>query len=179
FVEVLDDGRADRQELGADARLFLGDKVTLNGLAAFSVLESRLSEASLRALWQARRNLEITLEANRVAPDLFVSRNSIFSVFAEDNRDEVGATLYFRPLPRLRLYGDGFVVNDDSGTGGRAGLRATLALDGENATQVGVEGRVLAVPGSRYVQGRLFGVHRFGSQVAATLDCDAVRLDPA
>src|SRR5262249_59733468 len=103
FVEVLDDGRADRQELGADARLFLGGEVTLNGLAAFSVLEARLSEASLSALWQARRNLELTLEANRIAPDLFVSRTSIFSVFAEDNRDELGTTIYVRPLPRLRL----------------------------------------------------------------------------
>ena len=179
FVEVLDDGRADRQEVGADARLFLGDQVTLNGLAAFSAIEARLSEASLRALWQARRNLELTLEANRVAPDLFVSRNSIFSVFAEDNRDELGTTLFFRPVPRLRLYGDGFAVNDDSGTGGRAGLRAALALDGENATTLGAEGRVLALPGSRYLQGRLFGAHRFGKKVTATLDCDAVWLDPA
>lgn len=179
FVDVLDDGLVDRQELGADARLLFADKVTLTGLAAFSVIEARLSEASVRALWQAQRNFEVTLEAARTAPDLFVSRTSIFSVFAEETRDELGTTLYYRPLPRLRLWGDGFVINDDSGTGGRGGVRASLALDGASATQLGVEGRVLAVPASRYVQGRLFGLHRFGAKVTATLDCDAVWLEPA
>src|SRR5262249_10339497 len=55
----------------------------------------------------------------------------------------------------------------------------TLTLDGENATQLGLEGRIVAVPASRYVQGRAFGLHRFGPKVTATLDVDAVGLDPA
>ena len=179
FVQIFDDGRTDRQELGADARVVVSDKVTLSGLAAFSVIEERLSEAQLRLLWQAKRNFELTLEAGRTAPDLFISRASIFSVFAEETRDEAGTTLYFRPWSHLRLWADGFVLSDDSGTGGRGGLRASVSFDSANATQVGVEGRVLALPSSRYVQGRLFGSHRFEHKVTATIDCDAVVLDPA
>jgi hypothetical protein len=178
FVHILDDGQIDRQEAGVDARLLLGDKLTLTGLAAFSVVEQRLSEAALRVLWQPRRNLELSLEAARTAPDLFVSRTSIFSVFAEEARDEAGSTLYFRPWSRLRLWGEGFVIHDDSGTGGRGGLRASLGFGGANASQLGVEGRVLALPASRYVQGRVYGLHRFGSAVTATLEGDVVWLDP-
>lgn len=178
FVDILDDGQVDRQEMGVDARVVVSDKITLTGLASFSLIEQRLSEAELRALWQPRRNFELTLEAGRTAPDLFISRASIFAVFAEETRDEAGTTLYFRPLQRLRLWVDGFVLSDDSGTGGRGGLRASMALDAANATQIGVEGRVLALPSSRYVQGRLFGSHRFDPKVTATLDCDAVWLDP-
>jgi hypothetical protein len=178
FVQIFDDALTDRQELGADARVVISSKVTVTGLAAFSVIEERLSEASLRALWQPQRNLELTLEASRISPDLFISRASIFSVFAEETRDEGGATLYFRPLPRVRLWADGFVLNDDSGTGGRGGLRASFMLDGANATQIGVEGRILALPSSRYVQARLFGSHRFPHKITATLDCDSVWLDP-
>ncbi|HKA87023.1 MAG TPA: hypothetical protein VKE22_05120 [Haliangiales bacterium] len=178
FVDILDDGLVDRQEAGVDARAVVTEEVTLTALAAFSILEQRISEASLRALWQPLRNLEVTAEAARTAPDLFVSRASIFSVFAEEAREEGGATVYFRPWARLRLWGDGFVLHDDSGTGGRAGLRASLAVDGADMTQIGVQGRVLALPASRYVQGRIYGLHRFGRDVTATLDCDAVWLDP-
>jgi hypothetical protein len=176
-VHIIDDGEIDRQEAGADARVVI-DQVTLTGLASFSIVEQRLSEAALRVLWQPQRNLELTLEGARTAPDLFVSRASIFSVFAEESRNEAGATLYYRPLSRLRLWGDGYVINDDTGTGGRGGLRASVALDGANATQLGLEGRVLALPDSRYVQGRVFGLHRFLPEVTATLDCDVVWLDP-
>jgi len=178
FVHILDNGRIDRQEAGADARLFVSDKVTLTGLAAFSVVEQRLSEAALRALWQPRRNFEVTVEASRTAPDLFVSRASIFSVFAEETRDEAGATLFFRPFARLRLWGDGYAINDETGTGGRGGLRASVSLDAANASVIGLEGHVLAVPSSRYVQGRLYGLHRFGAKVTATLEGDAVVVDP-
>ncbi len=178
FVHILDDGLIDRQEVGPDARLVVDSEITLTGLAAFSIAEGRLSEASLRALWQPRRDFELTLEGARTAPDLFVSRASIFSVFAEESRNEGGLTLYFRPWSRLRLWGNGFVINDDTGTGGRGGLRGSVSLDGVNATQIGLEGRVLALPDSRYVQGRVYGLHRFGSEVTATLDCDVVWLDP-
>jgi hypothetical protein len=179
FVHIIDDGEIDRQEAGVDARVRVSDEFTLTGLAAFSVVEQRLSEATLRVRWQPERNVELTLEGARTAPDLFVSRASIFSVFAEQSRNEAGATLYVRPWSRLRLWGDGYVVNDDSGTGGRGGLRASLAVDSANATQLGLEGRVLALPDSRYVQGRIYGRQRFGSEVTATLDCDVVWLDPA
>jgi hypothetical protein len=176
FVQVFDDGLIARQELGADARVVLGDRFTLTGLAAWSPIEQRLAEATLRALWQARRDLEIGFEASRVAPDLFVSRASIFSVFAEETRDEAGATLYLRPTARLRLWGDGYVVHDDAGTGGRGGARTALAL---GDTQLGAEGRVVALPGRRTVQGRAYARQVLGEGLLATLECDAVWLDPA
>jgi hypothetical protein len=140
------------------------------------LVEQRLAEATLRALWQARRNLELTVEAGRTAPDLFVSRASIFSVFSEETRDEAGATLFFQPLRPLRLWGDGYVISNESGVGGRGGLRASVAA--EPVTQIGAECRVLALPDSRYVDGRLWATRRFGTAVAVSLDGDATFLHP-
>jgi hypothetical protein len=172
FVHVVNDSELDRQEAGVDARLFLGDKVTVTGLAAYAPSEQRLAEASLRGLWQPTRNVEVGLEGNRTAPDLFVSRGSIFSVFAEESRDELGATLYLRPMPRLRLWGDGYVISDESGTGGRGDLRLTVAIERDNATTVGLEGSVLYVPANGYARARAFAAKRFGKKVTATLDGD-------
>jgi hypothetical protein len=170
---VIDQGRVGRQELGVDARVLATSELSFSGLASLATTEGRLSQASLRALWQPSRRLELTLEGLRTAPDLFVSRASIFSVFAEETHDEAGATVYFRPLPLLRLGADGYVISDDSGTGGRGGLRAQVALDAQNATLLGAEGRFLALPINSYVQARAFAVHRFVPRLVATLDLDA------
>ncbi len=178
FVDVIDLGRVARQEAGVDARVVLSDRLTLTGLAALATTESRLAEAALRALWQPARDVELTLEAARTAPDLFVSRASIFSVFAEETRDEAGATLYLRPAPRLRLWADGYAIDDEAGVGARGGLRGSLALDAAAATTVGVEGRVLAVPDDRYVQARAYAARRFSPRVTATLDLASYWLAP-
>src|SRR5215470_14384487 len=44
FVNIFDDGLVDRQELGVDARVYVANQLTLTGLAAFSIIEERLSE---------------------------------------------------------------------------------------------------------------------------------------
>jgi hypothetical protein len=178
FVDVLDDSRTDRQEAGADARLLVSDEVSFAGLAALATTEMRLAEASLRALIQPRRELELTVEAARTAPDLFVSRASIFSVFAEEARTEIGGTLYVRPYAALRVWADLYGISDDSGGGGRGGLRLGWTVDRDGATVVGIEGRLVTVPDHGYLQGRAYAVRRFLPQLVATLDADLYRLDP-
>src|SRR5262249_20755741 len=155
FIDVVDDGRIDRQEAGIDARLVVADSLTLTGLAALSTVETRLAEAAVRALWQPRRDLELTVEASRTAPDLFLSRGSIFSAFAEEPHDEAGATISLRPFSSLRLWGDGYAISDEAGVGGRGGLRLGWTLDRAAATVLGVEGRVLSVPDHGYQQARV------------------------
>lgn len=179
FVHLLTDGRVDRQELGADARLRVTEEISLAGSAAFSTVEARLAEATLRALWQPQRNLELDLEVARTAPDLFVSRASIFSVFSEESRDEAGAAIFWRPHPKLRLWADGYVISEESGVGGRGGVRGTLNLDAMGRTILGLEARTLAVPWNGYWQWRAFGVRRLSPAFLATLDADATWLRDA
>src|SRR5262249_8143252 len=156
FVHVEDAGQSGRQELGVDVRTIVHRTVTLAAFGAWSTLEERLAEANLQVLWQPCSQAELTTEVRRTAPDLFGSHASVFAVLTDATRDELGGTLWLRPLPRLRLQADGYVVSDDAGTGGRGGLRATWSQGKTQAQVVGAEFRALEVITNGYVQARAF-----------------------
>ena len=179
FVHVLGQGRTERQEAGFDLRVAPAPVLTIAVLSLFSTVEERLAEAALQAIWQPLRTVELTLEAARTAPDLLIPRGSIFSVFAEQTRDEAGGVLYLRPLTRLRLVVDGHAIDDDSGLGGRAGARASLALGRDHATTLGAELRLLELPTKGLLDARTFAVRRLTERLVTTLELSADWLDPA
>jgi hypothetical protein len=176
FVHVLGDGRVDRQEAGVDARFAPRPSLALTALALWSTVEARLAEAQLAAIWQPIRSVEVSLDAGRQSPDLLLPRGSIFSVFAEETRDELGGGLYLRPWSILRVYLDGHAIADESGAGARAGGRATVVIRG---TTIGAETRAIELPREGLVELRGFGVRRFSERAFATLDAEAAWLDPA
>ncbi len=79
-----------RQEVGADLRLQPTGTLAFTGVGAYSVYDERFSEIAGRATWAATHRLYVEADARRVAPDLFLSRNSILSVFTDSTRTEVG-----------------------------------------------------------------------------------------
>jgi hypothetical protein len=178
FAQMVDGGRQARQDLGADARWRPLGILTLDGFALLSLLELRLAEANLAATVQPRSNVQLTVEYRRSAPDLFLPRGSILSVFSQANRDEAGGFLYYGPLPRLRLEGDWHAVVDSAGFGQRGGARVSVSLGPAFATTVAAEVRVLRLAGANgYVQGRLFAIQRLSTRWVATADLDAYVLD--
>src|SRR5262249_28308976 len=130
----------------------------------------------LQAIWQPWRKVEIALDATRQSPDLLVPRGSIFSVFAEETRDELGGGLYLRPLAPLRIYLDGHAIADETGVGARAGGRATVNVLGATG---GAETRAMELPSKGFVELRGFAVRRLSERAFATLDAEGVWLDPA
>ena len=142
-----------------------------------STVEKRLAEADVQVRWQPRMWIEVMADWRRTAPDLFLPRDSILSVFATETRDEAGGAVYFRPLARLRLEADYHFVHDDEGNGHRGGARATLLLGNRFQTQIGAEGRALLLPSNGYWQARLFGSHRLGDKVNLSLDLDCYKLE--
>ncbi len=179
FVHVLDDGHVARQDLGFDARVRPLRPLTLTGFVVLSTAELRIAEADAAITWQPRPTIDATLEYRRTAPDLFLPRSSIFSVFSTETRDEAGAVLYLRPISRLRLSGDYHVVIDDAGVGHRADAKATLLVGPSYATSLGVELRELHRPGSGYTQARLFALHHPLPALVIALDLDAYWLERA
>jgi hypothetical protein len=178
FVHVMDQGRIARQDLGFDARLRLLRALTVSGYALLSTVELRLAEGDLAVAWQPRPTFDATVEYRRTAPDLFIPRSSIFAVFSMETRDEAGATLYFRPVPRVRLAADYHAVVDAAGVGHRGGGKATIALGPTFETSLGAELRELHRPGTGgYTEARLFASHRPVPPVAITIDLDAFRLE--
>jgi len=178
FIHVLDQGRIGRQEIGADARYRPHRTLTLTGYAQLSTIEARIAEADVAATWQPLPMIEARFDWRRTAPDLWIPRSSIFSVFSQESHDEAGASIFVRPLPRLSVSGDYHAIVDTlSAVGHRGGGRAQLSLGAAFQTQVGAELRVLSLPERGYLRARLFGQHRFPHALSLTLDLDLMHLD--
>jgi hypothetical protein len=143
-----------------------------------STLEARLAEANVAAVFKPHPTVEVTADYRRTAPDLFLPRTSILSVFAQTSRHEAGAMVYLRPAVRVRFYGDYHVVDDDSGVGHRGGGKLTLSLGPGYDALVGTEVRVLHLASRGYTRGRLFVMKRVGA-FSGTLDADLYRLEQA
>ena len=177
FVEILDGGRVARQDLGADARWQAHRTLALTGYALLSLVELRLAEANLGASWQPLRLVSVRADYRRTAPDLFLPRSSILSVFSQESRDEVGASAYLRPALRARLEADYHAIFDALGAGHRASAKANVYLGAAYETSVGAELRVVHLPDKGYVQARLFAIQRILPTLTLTLDADAYRLE--
>ena len=182
FVHVLDKGRVAREDLGADARWQAHPTLALTDYALLSLTELRLAEGDLAATWQPLRMLEVRADYRRTAPDLFLPRSSILSVFSQESHDEAGASIYLRPHARVRLTADYHVIVgaagvDAAGAGNRAGVKLNVYLGPAFETSLGAEARLLTLPGNGYTQARLYLIHRILPTLAITLDADAIVLE--
>jgi hypothetical protein len=179
FVHVLERGRVAREDLGADARWQAHRTLALTGYALLSLTELRLAEGDVAATWQPIPMLEVRADYRRTAPDLFLPRSSILSVFTQESHDEAGGSFYLRPVSRVRITGDYHAIVDNAGTGNRAGLKLNVYVGQGFQTSLGAEGRVLTLPGNGYTQARLFVIHRLLPTLAFTLDADTYILEQA
>lgn len=179
FFETLAEGRVSRQDLGADARWSPLHDLALTGYLIYAMPERRIGEADVGATWQPYWNLDVRADYRRTAPDLFLPRSSILSVFATESRDEAGGELYAKPLPRLSVEGDYHFVFDAAGFGQRGGGRISLHAGRAFQTLIGLEGRALRLPGNGYTEARAFCTHRLSPSLLIGLDLDTYFLEQA
>ncbi len=173
FVHVQGEGRTARQDLGIDFRSQLHRMLSLTGLAVMSLVERDLAEVDLAATLQPHRAVDVRVDFRDQRPDLFIPRSSIFAVFANSARREVGGTLEGRALGRITVGGDYHAIFDESGAGHRAGVKAQLRLGPAGELTLGTQLRLLRLPDNGYYQARLFGMVRLLSTLLFTLDADA------
>jgi len=168
---VEDDGDPVKQELGADLRLRLVDPLTVTGFASYSLYDERISEASVRAGWTPLRRLLVEADYRFVAPDLFLARNSILSVFSAEQRQLVGGGATYQIGHGLRV-GGSYHLQLEPGESGQAdeeiGHEADARVEWERGdAMVGAEGFFLDAFENGYVGGRLFGRKELGQAFAA------------
>jgi hypothetical protein len=169
YAFVDDKAATERSDVAADLRLTPVDHVALRGYAIFSTLEERFPEIQAAVDFDLSRTLKVTLDYDRISPDLFLSRGSILSVFAESSNDEAGASVHWSPYRALALDLEYDLIYDDADTiGHRPRAKATWHLG--RASLVGIEGSWLDHPEQAYVEGRVFGSHRFAQKYRTTLD---------
>lgn len=176
YIHAMDDGRVARFDLGADGRYALSRRLIVTALGLFSVEAERLAEARLAVNFEPARRVHVTVEGARTAPDLFLSRASVLSVFAESERNEVGATITARPLRDLNLRLAYFALDNADGLGHRAEIRGDVAV-GRRAV-VGCEAGLLTLEGDAgYQHGRIFGRTAIAPRMWLSLDGDLYHLD--
>jgi hypothetical protein len=175
FVYALRGGYLAREDVALDGSWTPLRAVTVSGLLQWSIEERRLAEGRLQALWQASSKLQLVADIQRTAPDLFLDRSSIFAVFSEERRDEVGGEVVYRILQPLSLEADWHWLKLEGGHGHRAGARATFRT--RQFSSYGAEFRLITEPDNGYKLARLFAIRRLPRNIIVTLDLDAYWLE--
>jgi hypothetical protein len=140
---ALDRDRGDvaRKDVGADLRLTLPRHLELVSSAFYSVPEERWGEIAVAGAWRGRRDVQVIAEYRHVEPDLFLPRTSILSVFAEDERDDVGATVRLAPLRTVQIDVEYTELFERDGNGHRARVKGVWHP--RQAWDVGAEAALL------------------------------------
>jgi hypothetical protein len=172
YVYALRGGYLSRNDLALDGSWKPLRALSLSGLAQWSIEEDRLAEAKLRALVQVDPKLQVIGDVGRTSPDLFIDRSSIFAVFAEERRDQVGGEIVYRLLPPLTLDAEYHWLWVTVGHGNDASLLATWQLPRGNGSY-GAQVRYLDEPDNGYFLARVYGIRKLPRNLTVTLDLEA------
>jgi hypothetical protein len=171
FVMIRDRGGIAQENLGIDGRAKVMRDLTVSAYALWSLAAARLAEVDVRAIYRPHEIIQLAPVYRPTAPDLFISRMSIFSVFAEESRDELGGEVVVSPHRRINIDGNGYYIVTASGPGFRTSGRFTLTLGEHRQTTVGTEVAAVRILVG-FVQTRLFATTRIADKVTVTLDLD-------
>lgn len=178
YVRAIEGGLLAKNDVAVDGWWRLHSTLTLGLTGQWSLYEERFAEGRVMLAWQPVRNLSVTLDGQRTAPDLFLSRSSIFSTFSDEKRDELGGEIAVRLGPKLSAYVDMHAVKVEAGSGYRVGGKGVLKPFAQSpATSLGVETRFLKEPSNGFKQVRAYAMHKFPRQVSATFELDGTWLD--
>jgi hypothetical protein len=177
FVHIEDLGRTGRSDAAIDFRTQPIRMLTLTGIGVLSLVERDLAEVDVAATLQPYRLIDVRVDYRDQRPDLFISRSSIFAVFSNSTRQEVGGTIEGRALGRITVDGDYHAIFEPAGAGHRAGVKCQLKLGPSGELTVGAAFHFLRLPDNGYYETRVFGMLRITPRVLLTLDGDAYIFD--
>ena len=180
FHEQQERGELSRRTLGLDGRATLVPEVSVGTAGLFELSASRIQDARLWVETTPIEPVDATLEYLHTEPALFLSRQSVLSVFTTDAYDEVGGSALARVTERLSLEGSGFIQFYDESRRGARGELAAFGFPGRGKrTLVRVSyGRVLAVENG-YHSIRASLARRITPRMSGTLEAYAYLYDEA
>lgn len=177
FMELRGAGDLGRRDMALDLRYQVASALAVSGLGRWSLAEARLAEADLALTWQAHAMLDVAADARRTAPDLFLPRYSIFSVFAQERRDELGGFVVLRPARVLDVIADYHAVYQEQSWGSNASVKAAFRLNDAGWTRFGAEGRRLSTDTNGYLMARVYGWRRLATKIGVLADLQLVNLE--
>jgi len=93
FIRRIEDGDVARELLGADLTWYAQKYVNIGGEFLYDDITSHVQEISARVGVHPIANMNIGLDYQYLVPSLFLSKASIFSVFAEDGQNRAGLSI--------------------------------------------------------------------------------------
>jgi hypothetical protein len=164
--------------LGVDARANVSSAAVLAGSAILDADSTRLADARVWADVRPWAPLGLSVEYLHTRPALWLSRQSVLSVFSTDRFDEVGAMASLRALPGLTMEGSGFLtLYDDSRPGARS--EGTVRLVADTRTLLRVSYLRLLAPSNGYHSLRTSLSRQLPWRTSATLEAYAYFYDHA
>lgn len=127
FHEQQEDGELGRRALGFDLDATPHEMVDLTAFANVDLDALDLADLRTAVDVYPVESLSLAVEFQHTAPALFLSRQSVLSVFSTDTFDEVGGSASYRPWTELELGAGGYVdVFADGSTGMRVVSQAKV-----------------------------------------------------
>jgi hypothetical protein len=159
-------------------------RLALSSYLRYAVTEQRIVDGNLALHAQILPRLELGLQARRSAPDLFIPRYSIFSVFSQETRDEWGGFGFYRPVRWLDLNVDFYRFTSEAGSGYTLSSRIVGDFTSRRLPRFGIEGKRFSIPADGYrsqrggyLMARLFGVQRIAQKLSAIVDASLFQFD--
>lgn len=176
FHEQREQGDLSHRNLGLDARANLENSLVVSGSAILDADSRRLADSRLWADVTPWEPLGLSIEYLHTHPALWLSRQSVLSVFTTDRYDEVGTMATLRALKGLTLEGSGFLtLYDDNRPGARS--EATVRLLADARTLLRVSYVRLLAPSNGYHSLRTSLSRQLPWQTSATLEAYAYFYD--
>jgi hypothetical protein len=130
FHEQHQDTGLARRNLGVEGRLQALREIAIGGNALLELDAQALQDARLWVDTTPADPLDLSIEYLHTEPALFLSRQSVLSVFGGDGYDETGASAVVRATRHLALEGDGSVQFYDESQRGARGEIGVRVLPG-------------------------------------------------
>lgn len=180
FHEQHDRGGLGRRNLGLDGRTPLTSFATLGTNAVLDVDRDRFADARVWLDTSPAKAVDLSFEYLHTEPALFLSNQSVLSVFGSAGYDEAGSYATFRATDALTFDGSGFVeVYQGERPGGRAELAARWFLGAARRTFVRLSYARLLAPDNGYHSLRSSLSQRFSMHVHGTIEAYAYLYDQA
>jgi hypothetical protein len=169
FHEQREQGALGHRNLGLDVRANPMSELSAAVSAILDADAARLADTRAWVDWTPGSWFSGSLEYLHTEPALWLSRQSVLSVFSNDRFDEVGGTAKLRVLPSITLEGMAFAtLYEDHRPGGRAEGTARFLPDARTLVRLSYA-RVQA-PGNGYHSLRSTLSRRLPSHLVGTVE---------
>ncbi len=127
FHEQHRTGGLDRRNLGIDLRATIVEMIALNSQVTLDVDSWKPADIRTNVGIDPTKELSVLAEHRFSTPALFLSRQSVLSVFSSDSFNEAGASVRYQPVDWLRIGAAGYaLLFSEGGPGMSAKLRARV-----------------------------------------------------